>query len=53
MSKNIVICLDGTWNDKDDPNAMSNVALLHDMSIHESYNRFYPFLQMDTLLIIV
>lgn len=35
MSKNIVICLDGTWNDKDDPNAMSNVALLHDMSIHD------------------
>ncbi|MEL7450324.1 MAG: DUF2235 domain-containing protein [Pseudomonadota bacterium] len=31
MSKNIVICLDGTWNDKDDPDALSNVALLHQM----------------------
>ncbi len=35
MSKNIVICLDGTWNDKDDPDALSNVALLHNMSEHD------------------
>lgn len=36
MAKNIVICLDGTWNDKDDPDALSNVALMHNMSVHEN-----------------
>ncbi len=35
MSKNIVICLDGTWNDKDDEDKLSNVALLHEMSEHD------------------
>ncbi len=36
MSKNIIICLDGTWNDKDDPDALSNVALIHNMSEHHT-----------------
>jgi len=35
MSKNIVICLDGTWNDKDDGDHLSNVALIHEMSEHD------------------
>jgi len=35
MSKNIVICLDGTWNDKDDRRALSNVVLLHEMCIND------------------
>jgi len=35
MSKNIVVCLDGTWNDKDDPDVMTNVALLHEMSLND------------------
>lgn len=39
MSKNIVICLDGTWNDKDDPNAVSNVALLHEMCVNDAINQ--------------
>ena len=35
MSKNIVICLDGTWNDKEDVNALSNVALLHNIVVND------------------
>ena len=35
MGKNIVVCLDGTWNDKDNSEAMSNVALLHDMCLNQ------------------
>lgn len=34
--KNITIFLDGTWNDTEDPNALSNVALLHQMSLTDS-----------------
>lgn len=39
MSKNIVICLDGTWNDKDDWSAFSNVALLHEMCTNDGTNQ--------------
>jgi uncharacterized protein (DUF2235 family) len=39
MSKNIVICLDGTWNDKDDCSAFSNVALLHEMCVNDGTNQ--------------
>ena len=39
MSKNIVICLDGTWNDKDDRSAFSNVALLHEMCVNDGTNQ--------------
>jgi len=42
MSKNIVVSLDGTWNDKDNADTMSNVALLHDMCLdHESRQIIY------------
>lgn len=34
--KNITLFLDGTWNDREDPNALSNVALLHQMSLTDS-----------------
>lgn len=33
MPKNIVLCLDGTWNHKDDPDLHTNVAILHDMCL--------------------
>ena len=36
MSKNIVLCLDGTWNDLDDPLKLSNVGLLFNMSLSEN-----------------
>jgi len=39
MSKNIIICLDGTWNDKDDHRAFSNVALLHEMCVNDGSNQ--------------
>jgi uncharacterized protein (DUF2235 family) len=39
MNKNIVICLDGTWNDKDDQSALSNVALLHEMCANDGTNQ--------------
>lgn len=34
--KNILLFLDGTWNDREDPNTWTNVALLHDMSLTDS-----------------
>lgn len=36
MSKNIVICLDGTWNDKDDSDKQTNVSLLHEICVINS-----------------
>jgi uncharacterized protein (DUF2235 family) len=33
--KNIAIFLDGTWNDREDPNVWTNVALLHEMSLSD------------------
>ena len=36
MSRNLVVCLDGTWNDKDDPaKAQTNVAVLHGMALND------------------
>lgn len=35
MAKNIVICLDGTWNDKENASALTNVALLHEMCVDD------------------
>lgn len=39
MAKNIVICLDGTWNDKEDRDTLTNVARLHEMSQNDSVNQ--------------
>ena len=39
MSKNIVICLDGTWNDKSDRRTLSNVALLDEMCVDDGRNQ--------------
>ena len=34
--KNITIFLDGTWNDQENPDTLSNVALLHQMSLNDN-----------------
>lgn len=45
MSKNIVICLDGTWNDKDDLDAVSNVALLQEMSLNDGARQISKYVK--------
>ena len=39
MSKNIVLCIDGTWNAKEDPCIWSNVAQLHEMGVNDGLNQ--------------
>lgn len=45
MSKNIVICMDGTWNDKEDANTRTNVALLHDMCLDDGASQITHYLE--------
>ncbi len=37
--KNILIYLDGTWNDQEDPTVLTNVALMHEMSLSDDHRQ--------------